>query len=378
MFRSLLCLLIPTFATLVGVSVTVPPQVRPAAAITVEAQNVVDLRLKIAAGGEVVVEPGRYVFLEPLIIKGTTTVRGKYRDLTIFDFRSMTNPNQEAIRIDRVWGYEIRNITIVGDRSKNAIGVLNSTTVPNANGAFGTCSGAAVWDHVFIYGFKKGLVIGDRDRLIAASENTYNHLQITQCDRCIEINDFNTLNHLFTMLVMGDCGEGMVTNGGAYITVKMGSVSSCRGVCFDLGNCSSFHVEQFRVEDSGVFLRGGTTTHAVRITICGCLLHQAVDFAKQDSSKYVNGWKNLVCVGGSSFLIMRDNTLSPTVNVSPVLNVHNSPGGLIEMTGNTCTVPLATPLVSVNNSKTERLFLKNNARVSAGNSFLEWYQDLTK
>jgi len=357
-------------------SKTTPQQ--SAVVVGVEAQNVVDLRAAIAKGGRVIVPSGRYYFLEPLVLRGTTSLIGDYRDLVTFDFTRMTNPDQEAMRIDRVWGYEIRNISIVGDRTKNAIGVLNSTTTPNANGSYGTCSGASVWDHVLISGFKKGLVIGNRDLYIAASENTYNHLQITRCGRCIEINDFNSLNHLFTMLAMGDCNEGLVTNGGSYITVKLGSISSCRGVCFDLGNCSSFTVEGFRVEDSGVFIRGGTTSTAVRITISGCMLHQSVNYATDNSSAFVNGWKNLVCVGGSAFLIMRDNFLSPTVNVPPVLNMHNSTGGLIEMTGNTCTVPLSVPLVSANNSTTERLFLKNNGRVNTGNQFQEWYPDLMK
>lgn len=89
-----------------GVLVIVPAPVKTTAqqssvVVATEAQNVIDLRAAIAKGGRVVVPPGRYYFLEPLVVRGTTAIIGDYRDLVTFDFTRMTYPNQEAIRYKR-------------------------------------------------------------------------------------------------------------------------------------------------------------------------------------------------------------------------------------------------------------------------------------
>lgn len=344
-----------------------------------EAQNVVDLRAACAAGGKVVVKPGRYYFNDTLVLTGVTSLIGDYRDLVTLDFTQMADPTKEAVRIDRVWGYEIRNLTITGVRANNAIGVLNSTTTPNANGSYGTCSGSAVWDHVIINGFKKGLVIGNRDLYIAASENTYNHLEVVQCDRCIELNDFNTLNHYFTMLLMGDCNEGLVTNGASYITVVGGSSSSCVGPVFDFGNCSSAFIKAYRQEEGGVFCRCGTTTTAGQFTLENCMMHTRAGFQTEDTSKWVNGWKCLVACGGSSFVTLRNNFMRTTVsNDSPVIYAHNSNGGRIELIGNTCTYSGSGPLVrkgEIVPTSPGLVFMRGNGKVDSGNTFLGWFPD---
>ena len=361
------------------VAVYVFAQQPNAVAVAGESQSCTDLRIACAAGGKVIIKPGRYNFLAPLILTKTTSLIGDYRDLSILDFTQMTDPTQPAIRLDRMWGYEIKNITIAGNRKLNAVGVLNSTTTPNTNGSYGTCSGAAVFDHVFIYGFQKGLVVGNRDLHIAASENTYNQLNITQCDRCIELNDFNTLNHLFSMLLMSDCNEGLVTNGGSYVTVVGGSSSSCIGPVFDLANCSAAFVEAYRQEEGGVFARCGTTSTAGQFTFENCMMHQRAGFQTEDTSKWVNGWKCQIACGGSSFVTLRNNFMRTTVsNDSPVIYAHNAPGGFIELIGNTSTYAGTGPLVRKGKSITTypgRVMMRNNGKVNAGNVFLGWFPD---
>jgi hypothetical protein len=344
---------------------------------SVEAKNVVDLRAAVAAGGKVSVKPGRYVFLSPLVLKGTVSIIGDYRDLVTFDFSKMTDPTLPGIQIDRVWGYEIRNLTIMGNRKSNAIGILNSTSTPNANGAYGTCSGQAVLDHIFIYGFKKGIVVGNRDLYIAASENTYNQLKITQCDRCIELNDFNSLNHYFTMLLMGDCNEGLVTNGASYVTVVGGSSSFCIGPVFDLGNCSSAFIKAMRMEEGGVFARCGTTSTTGQFTFENCLMHQRAGFQAEDTKQWVNGWKCLLATGGSSMTTVRNCFLKSTVtNDSPIIYAHNAPGGCMELIGNTCTYGgnLVRKGEAFQNAP-GRVYQRNNAQTDGGGVFRSWYAD---
>jgi len=340
-----------------------------------EAQNVLDLRAAVAKGGKVTVAPGRYYFNDTLVISGATSLVGDYRDLCTLDFTQMTDPTKEAIRIDRVWGYEISNLVIVGSRATNAIGVLNSTIVPNANGSYGTCSGSAIWSHVIVAGFKKGIVIGDGTKYIAASENLYSHLEVVQCDTCIELNDYNTLDHTFIMLQMGDCNTGMITNGAAFITVQSGSFSSCKGVLFAMAACSASRFRDCRMEESNIFLLCGTTCTASNHIVDGCQIHQRAGLGTENTTAYGNGWKSPLIVGGSAALTIRNTFISQTaVGWSPVLDVHNCAGGYVEAIGNTATVgPSVTPFISAN--AVSKKYARHNLWTDGGQVFKGWYPD---
>jgi len=336
-----------------------------------EAQNVLDLRAAVAKGGKVTVAPGRYYFKDTLVLSGLTSLIGEYRDYCVLDFTQLP-AGKEALRIDRVWGYELSNLSIVGNRSN--IGVLNSTTVPNANGSYGTCSGSAIWNHVIVYGFRKGIVIGDGTRYIAASENLYNGLVITQCDVGIELNDYNTLDHLFTMLQIGDCGTGMITNGAAYITVVGGSFSSIKGVLFNMSACEASRFTSCRMEESNIFLLCGTTCTVSNHVVEGCLLHQRAGLDKESTSMYANGWKSPLIVGGSANLTTTNTAIIQSGNQwRPILDMHNCAGGMIEATGNTATSP--GPFISPNSNKTCRILAQRNQCTDAGQVFISWYPD---
>jgi len=367
-----------------------------AVAVAGEAQNCTDLRVAIAKGGRVKVPPGRYYFLDTVVIKGTTTIEGEYAATTTWDFTKMTAPNKEAVRIDRVWGYEISRITIVGNRrdivqngvvvqAANAIGILNSTTTPNANGAYGTCSGSSIWSHVIIAGFKKGVVVGNSAKYIAASENLYLALKIVMCDTCFELNDYNTLNHKFIMPQMGDCFCGIRTNGASYISVDGGSFSACKGVLFDMVQCSAAKFRDCRMEDSGVFYRGGTTRTEGNTLIEGCQIHQASTFATDDSTAYANGWKSPIIVGGEHSLKVTNSFISCTVPGWPA--IYGLSGGYIEATGNSCNINPEGNMFSgsnktifvnsLNATQPGRVFTKGNRYTDSGMVPKGWYPDQT-
>jgi len=343
---------------------------------TGEAQNVIDLRAAVAAGGVVNVQPGTYVFMDTLVLTGVTSLRSTSSlDFCVFDFRSMVDPTKEAMRIDKNWDYEISNITIRGNRATNAIGILNSSATPTA---YGTVSGFGIFSHVFIYGFQKGLVVGDGNRYIAASENIYQGLKITQCDRCIELNDYNTLNHLFIMLQMGDCGEGMVAQGAGYITVQSGSFSSVKGCLFKMDHCSASRIRDCRMENGNVFFLGGTTGTGEGHDVSGCLAHQDPQLSTYDTSAYANGWQSPFIVGGAARLVVRNCTViqSSAPNWPTILDVHNCPGGYIEAVGNSSTVdPSKTPFISPNASTTLRRLSQFNMWTESGQVFKGWYAD---
>jgi len=365
-----------------------------AVAVPGEAQNCTDLRVALAKGGRVKVAPGRYYFLDTVCLKNTTAVEGEYADLTYWDFTRMTDPSKEAVRIDRVWGYEISRISIVGNRrdivqngvvvqAANEIGILNSTTTPNANGSYGTCSGSAIWSHVIVAGFKKGIVVGDSTKYIAASENVYTQLKIVMCDQCIELNDYNTLNHKLIMLQMGDCNVGIRTNGASYVSVDGGSFSACKGVLFDMQLCSGAKFRDCRMEDSGVFLRCGTSMTAGNTIVEGCQIHQRANFGTDNTSAYVNGWKSPIIVGGSHFLTVRNTFFSCTSTGWPA--IYNGSNGYVQAIGNTCTVdpngsmfagPNKTTFInSLNPAPLGKVYTRGNAWVDAGQVLKGWYAD---
>jgi len=348
-----------------------------------EAQNVLDLRAALAQGGRVTIPAGRYYFNDTLVIDRQTIVEGAGQDSTTLDFTRMTDPTKEAIRIDRAWGYEISNIAIAGNRTLNSIGVLNSTNTPNANGSYGTCSGSAIWSHVMIYGFKKGVVVGDGSRYIAASEVVYVQLKIVMCDTCFELNDYNTLNHRFILPQFGDCNVGLRTNGASYVAIDGGSFSACRGILFDMVQCNAARFRDCRMEDSGVFLRCGTTSTAGNTIVEGCLIHQKANFATDNTSAYANGWKSAIVVGGSHVLRVSDTFISSTVPGWPA--VYSLTKGLVEATGNTCNIDPSGPLFvgpnktlfvqSLAAAPTGKVYTRNNMWTDSGQVLKGWYPD---
>lgn len=344
-----------------------------------ETSDVLDFRAKVAAGGKVNIPPCRLYFKDTLVLNKPVSIVGEYRDFCNLDFTQMAVPTNNAIEIDRVWGYELQNISIIGKRRVNGVGIWNNTRTPNINGSYGTCSGSAILKHLIVYGFDIGLQIGDQNKYIASSENTYEQLQVTGCRVCIQLNDYNTLNHLFNMLLMGDCDYGLVTNGASYIIVNGGSISACNGVAFNLGACSAAFLNFVRMEDSNVFALAGTTGTAIKLYIKGCQLHQMAGLSTKNTTKFANGWQSPIIIGGSGLLTAEDNFISVTAkNFSAILDIHNTPGGLIVANNNTCTIdPSITPFISKNvNAKNCRVKAVNNMWTDAGQVFKGWYPDL--
>lgn len=348
-----------------------------------ESQNVVDLRAAIALGGRVRVAPGRYFLSSPLVLTGATSLIGDYRDLCTIDGSRMADPSQPIIQIDRMWGYEISNITVTGNRATNAVGILNTTNTPSTNGSYGTVSGSAIFSHVLIMNCQTGMVIGDGSKLVAASENVYTQLTIIRCDTCIKLSDYNTLDHKFIMLQMGDCNRGMKTYGASYISVDGGSFSSCRGVLFDMVNCMAAKFQDCRMEDSGMFLRCGTSGTAGNTIVEGCLIHQSARWATDNTSVYANGWKSPIVVGGAHFLTVRNCFIACTVSDWPA--IYSLSYGLVEAVGNQCTIdpsgnmffgPNKTTFVNnLSAAPNGKIFTRNNAWVDAGQVLKGWYPD---
>lgn len=345
-----------------------------------ESQDVLDLRAKIANGGSVYLERGkRYYFNDTLQVNKPVRILGDQRDFSYLDFSQMNDPTKNLVELDRIWGYEIANLTITGKKGVNTgVGIWNSTRT-QVNGQYGTVSGSAIFSHLIISYCGKGIQIGDRNLLVAGSENIYDAIAIFGVDTCLELNDLNTLNHTLRMLQMGECNYGLKTNGASYIMVDGGSISACKGVAFDMAACSAAMFRAVRMEDSNMFLRGGTTTTTNQYTVELCEMHQRKGLSTENTSLWANGWKSAIAIGGSAILICRNNFFSMQGGMSAVLDVHNSAGGAIVMTDNTCYSdlnPSPTALVSVSPNSTARKYYKRNMAVTAGAQFQAYYPDI--
>lgn len=360
-------------------------KLKSAAAPIVEAQNVIDLRAAIAKGGKVTVPAGRYILERPLILSGLTSFIGAYRDWVTIDGSQMTDPTLPIMMIDRVWGFEVSNFTITGNRALNSIGILNSTNTPNANGSYGTCSGSAIFSHIIISNCKKGLVVGDGSKYVAASENVYTQLEVIMCDRCIELNDYNTLDHLFFMLCMGACNEGMVINGASHISVYGGSLSAIKGFAFVAGHCSALSLNDVRMEEGNGFVMIGGACTLMSACLKNCLIHQRANLAQENTTQWTNGWKSPIIAGGSSKVRVESCFISMTAgrlyangpHWPPIMDAHNCAGGYINANGNHTTVdPSASPFVNAHSQPGVKVRAYDNMWADAGEVFKGWHADI--
>ena len=184
------------------------------------------------------------------------------------------------------------------------------------------------------------------------------------------------------MLQMGDCNNGLRTDGAAYIRVTSGSISSIVGAAFIFGNCSSASLEAVRMEESNIFAVCRTSTPVGQFTITNCMMHQRSSLPTE-TIPYVNGWKCLISLTGPNNLSMRNNILTTSMtNDAPILYAHNSPGGALELIQNCCN--LNGPLFSgaqvglvrlgdIVPSSPPRIYARDNSIVLPVNVFVGWY-----
>lgn len=347
-------------------------------AIVVESVAVQTIRQQVAAGGPVVIPPGVHFFYSPLVLDHQvdehfpTSLIGGGAQVSILDFSRMADLTQSAIRVDRQWGYRFEGFQVRGSGRKNGgIGIEVATTHPNADGSFGTCSGQSVWDHLTVAGFSTGIKVGDRAKLQAASEMEYRNVKVAQCGTCIVLSDFNTLNHLFFMLQMGDCDYGLRTDGASSISVMSGSSSAVRNYCFGFFNCDKASVRDYRVEDSACGVACGSSQTASQFMLENCQFHQRQGLEKET----IDYWsKSCIVIGGSASLIVNNCNMDSQISDSPILWAHNGHDGALIVNAGSST--FAGPLVRVGNMpglRPGKLIINNVARTDAGHVPKGWF-----
>lgn len=333
------------------------------------------IRQQIAAGGVVTIPTGVHYFYSPLVLKQSntfpTSLIGGGPELSILDFTKC--PSFDGLKIDRQWGYRLQGFTVRGSgRTNGGIGIEVNTTTPNAGGSYGTCSGQSVWDHLTIGGFTTGVKIGNRDKYIAASEMVYNSLKVVQCKTCIELNDFNTLNHLFFMLQLGDCDYGLTTNGASSVVVQSGSASSVKNYVFGFMNCDKASLRDYRVEDSAVGVVFGSTTTVCQFMASNCQFHQRQGLAKETTDYWA---KNCIVIGaGSSHTIIENCNMDSTIPDSPIIWAHNGDDGALTINNGSSSYSGQLVRVGTQASvRPGRLVVNNVARTDSGHLPKSWF-----
>jgi len=376
MIRAFLLSLVFASTCIIGIN---PSSEQIPQAIVVESVAVQTIRQQVAAGGLVVIPPGVHFFYSPLVLDHQvdqhfpTSLVGGGAQVSILDFTRMADPTQSAVRVDRQWGYRFEGFQVRGSGRKNGgIGIEVATTHPNANGSFGTCSGQSVWDHLTVAGFTTGVKVGDRAKLQAASEMEYRNLAVSQCGTCVSLSDFNTLNHLFTMLQMGDCDYGLVTDGASSVVVQSGSSSSVKNVVFMLGNCDKATIRDYRVEESAVGVVFGTTT-----TVCQCLIENSQFHQRAGLDKETTGFwaKNCIVLGsGPSHMTISHCNMDSQISDCPIIWAHNGDDGSLTVNnGSSSYVGNLVRVGNMPNLRPGRLVINNVARTDAGHLPKGWF-----
>lgn len=341
------------------------------AVLTAESPTVQMIRAQVAAGGTVTVPTGVHYFYAPLVFKQNNTMPtslvGGGPEVSIMDFSQMADTTQTALTVDRQWGYRIQGVTIRGSGATNGgIGIDVNTTTPNANGSYGTCSGQSVWDHLTIAGFTKGVRIGNRDSYIAASEMEYRNVKVVMCKTCFELNDFNTLNHYFTMLQVGQCDYGILTNGASSVSVNGGSASSVRLSCFMFGSCDKASVRDFRMEESSNGVTFATTTTTCQCVLDNCYFHQRAGLNLEDTGNVV---KNAIYLAaGGPCMTLTNCSINSTYTLdTPILWAHNGNAGALIVNGGCCSCTVNLVRVgNLPNLLPGKLAVNNMTRTNSG------------
>jgi hypothetical protein len=171
-----------------------------------------------------------------------------------------------AIRINGLKQYIWEGFLL---ENKVAKGTTVGVLVQRDSGT-GTQSGACTWRNIRITDFAKGVQVGNVGITQAGSEFHFDHLMLERNDTGLQIQDFNSLNFLFSMLETNACGTGLQVLSGGSVIVNGGAAGYNTVADFDFGPASNYAIKGVRSEHANRFLIGGGGTSAQAVHVSGC------------------------------------------------------------------------------------------------------------
>ncbi|HEX7139254.1 MAG TPA: glycosyl hydrolase family 28-related protein [Vicinamibacterales bacterium] len=184
--------------------------------------------------------------------------------------------DRETIRMSATNNCQYRGFSLMNRAASKGTTTGILVTGPAATG---TQNAGNIYEQVGIYGYHCGFIAGGaEDSNRAASEITYRNLVLVGNDigwiagPLGGNEDFNTLDHVFHMLILESNGIGLQVSNVTNISVYGGSGSQQSIADFSIGASPSL-ISGFRSEDGNLFLQAYAPTyqgHAKEIHVVGC------------------------------------------------------------------------------------------------------------
>jgi hypothetical protein len=215
-----------------------------------------------------VIPPGYYRFFGQLRVDAGKSLVGSGPVRTVLQYFGPAS-DDGAISIPAgSWAYSLRGFSLnEPSQSMTGCGIRGGAT---NTGQFGTQSGFARIDDVWVDGFQYGLRFGDRSLNTSCSEITATNLRISTCDVGWRIETQNSLDYTLIQLGLAGCRVGLETDGAGCVHILGGSVSGVKESVWSITGSGTFSIRNLRTENSGPLVVNGFTLARTAILIDSC------------------------------------------------------------------------------------------------------------
>jgi hypothetical protein len=214
------------------------------------------------------VPPGTYQFSAPISVPLGKSLTGSGPTRTRLTYVGPPT-DAGAVQIPAgAWAYSLRGFILFDpNKTKRGTGIRAGAT---DTGQFGTQSGFARIDDVWVDGFQYGLRFGDRALNTSSSEITATNLRVSECDVGVRIETPNSLDYTFLQFGAGDCRIGIESDMAGCVHVVGGSCTRVTESVLSITGAGVYSVRGLRTEESGYLLVQGMTLPRSSITLESC------------------------------------------------------------------------------------------------------------
>ncbi len=214
------------------------------------------------------IPPGTWAFADRLVIGSGKKLVGEGPNRTKLLYTGWPHDEGAIIVPPDSWAYSLCGFMLSNyTTNRPGCGIRGGAT---DTGQFGTQSGFALIDDVWVDGFGYGLRFGDKTFNTSSSEITMANLHVENCDVGCRIETQNSLDYTFVQLGIASCRIGLETDQAGMIHILGGSASNVLECVWSLNGAGVFSLRNLRVENSGYLLSQGFALPRFSITIDSC------------------------------------------------------------------------------------------------------------
>lgn len=146
------------------------------------------------------------------------------------------------------WGYTLRGFALVDPAKRKAGCGIRGGATPQQ---FGTQSGFARIDDLWVDGFAFGLRFGDKALNTSSSELTVTNLRLSDCDVGCRLETWNTLDVTFLQIGLAGCRVGIETDQAGCVHILGGSASNVSETVWSITGAGTYSIRNLRTENCG-------------------------------------------------------------------------------------------------------------------------------